>query len=335
MTSPQQAVSQAPPAPARPSLSLVVPVYDEVGALPGLWDEIVAACDALDRTWEAIFVDDGSTDGSTDWLAELATLNPHVTLVKLRRNFGKSAALRAGFDRTLGDVVVTLDADGQDDPAEIGPLIAKVEDEDYGLVSGWKRSRQDPAGKRHASGLFNRVTRRVSGLDLHDFNCGLKAYKGDCARSLELYGELHRYIPLIVFQRGWRVSELPVNHRPRVHGRSKFGPERYGRGLLDLFTVVFLGRYQHRPLHLFGGAGLAAIALGFVICVYLTIVKIGGEAIGRRPLLLLGVLLIVVGVQLLTLGLLGEMVAATRQDVRGTRGGEQLVERVVGGPQRT
>jgi glycosyltransferase involved in cell wall biosynthesis len=318
------------------SLSLVIPVYDEVGALPGLWEEIVAACDALDRTWEAIFVDDGSTDGSTDWLAELATLNPHVTLVKLRRNFGKSAALRAGFDRTRGDIVVTLDADGQDDPAEIGPLVAKVEDEDYGLVSGWKRSRQDPAGKRYASGLFNRVTRRFSGLDLHDFNCGLKAYKGDCARSLELYGELHRYIPLIVFQRGWPVSELPVNHRPRMHGRSKFGAERYGRGLLDLFTVVFLGRYQHRPLHLFGGAGLAAIALGFVICVYLTIVKIGGEAIGRRPLLLLGVLLIVVGVQLLTLGLLGEMVAATRQDVRGGSGGEQLVERVVGGgPQRT
>jgi glycosyltransferase involved in cell wall biosynthesis len=318
-------------------LSLVIPVYDEVGALPGLWDEIVAACDALDREWEAIFVDDGSTDGSTDWLAELATLNPHVTLVKLRRNFGKSAALRAGFARTRGDVVVTLDADGQDDPAEIGPLVAKVEDEGYGLVSGWKRSRQDPAGKRYASGLFNGVTRRFSGLDLHDFNCGLKAYNGDCARSLELYGELHRYIPLIVFQRGWPVSELPVNHRPRMHGRSKFGAERYGRGLLDLFTVVFLGRYQHRPLHLFGGAGLAAIAVGFVICVYLTIVKIGGEAIGRRPLLLLGVLLIVVGVQLLTLGLLGEMVAATRQDVRGTRGGEQLVERVVGedGSQRT
>ena len=309
----------------------MIPVYDEVGALPGLWEEIVAACDALDRTWEAIFVDDGSTDGSTEWLAELATLNPHVTLVKLRRNFGKSAALRAGFDRTTGDVVVTLDADGQDDPAEIGPLVAKLEDEDFGLVSGWKHSRQDPAGKRVASGLFNRVTRRFSGLDLHDFNCGLKAYKGECARSLELYGELHRYIPLIVFQRGWRVSELPVNHRPRVHGKSKFGPERYGRGLLDLFTVVFLGRYQHRPLHLFGGAGLLAMAAGFVICVYLTIVKIGGEAIGRRPLLLLGVLLIVVGVQLLTLGLLGEMIAATRQDVRGSRGGEQLVERVVHG----
>lgn len=310
-------------------LSLVIPVYDEVGALPGLWDEIVAACDALDRSWEAIFVDDGSTDGSTAWLEELATLNPHVTLVKLRRNFGKSAALRAGFDRTTGDIVVTLDADGQDDPAEIGPLVAKVEDEDYGLVSGWKHSRQDPAGKRYASGLFNRVTRRFSGLDLHDFNCGLKAYKGDCARSLELYGELHRYIPLIVFQRGWRVAELPVNHRERVHGKSKFGRERYGRGLLDLFTVLFLGRYQHRPLHLFGGAGLLAMAAGFVICIYLTIVKIGGEAIGRRPLLLLGVLLIVVGVQLLTLGLLGEMVAATRQDVRGNRSGEQLVERVV------
>ena len=334
MTIPQDAVHDAAAGSGDPSLSLVVPVYDERGALPELWQEIEAACGALGRTWEAIFVDDGSTDGSTEWLTELATRQPNVTLVKLRRNFGKSAALRAGFDHTRGDAVVTLDADGQDDPAEIGPLLEKV-DEGYGLVSGWKHSRQDPAGKRYASGLFNRVTRRLSGLDLHDFNCGLKAYNGHCARSLELYGELHRYIPLIVFQRGWRVTELPVNHRPRVHGRSKFGSERYGRGLLDLFTVLFMGRYQHRPLHLFGGAGLLAMAVGVVICTYLTIIKIGGEAIGRRPLLLLGVLLIVVGVQLLTLGLLGEMIAATRQDVRGTRGGDQLVERVVGAAQRT
>lgn len=319
---------------ADPAVSLVVPVYDERGALPELWDEIEAACRELGRAWEAIFVDDGSTDGSTEWLAGLAREQPNVTLVRLRRNFGKSAALRAGFDHARGDAIVTLDADGQDDPAEIAPLLDRL-GEGYGLVTGWKHSRQDPPGKRYPSRLFNRVTRRLSGLPLHDFNSGLKAYDGDCARSIELHGELHRYTPLIVFQHGWRVTELPVNHRPRVHGHSKFGSERYLRGLLDLLTVLFMGRYQHRPLHLFGGAGLLAMAAGVVICAYLTVIKIGGAAIGTRPLLLLGVLLIVVGIQLLTLGLLSEMVAATRQDVRGTRGGEQLVERIVSADQRT
>jgi hypothetical protein len=190
--------------------------------------------------------------------------------------------------------------------------------------------RRDPGGKRVASRLFNRVTARLSGVQLHDFNCGLKAYRGECARSLELYGERHRFIPVLGAQRGWRITELAVNHRPREHGRSHYGIERYPRGLFDLLTVLFIGRYQHRPLHLFGAIGLLVMAAGVVICAYLAALKIGGQGIGGRPLLLLGVLLIVVGIQLLTLGLLGEMIAAARQDIRA-RPAQLQVDRIVDG----
>ena len=310
-------------------LSLVIPVLNERDAIPGLVDEIERACEPLGSSWEAVFVDDGSNDGSAELLERIANERDRFRLVKLRRNFGKSDALRAGFDHASGAVVVTLDGDGQDDPAEIGALLRKL-DEGYDVVSGWKRERRDPAIKRWSSRVFNAVTGRLSGLRLHDFNCGLKAYRGDCARSLEFYGELHRYLPLLAHQRGWRVTELPVNHRPRRYGRSRYGRSRYGRGLLDLLTVLFIGRYQYRPLHLFGGVGLLLMVVGFVISSYLSAIKIfGGEAIGRRPLLLLGVLLIVVGIQLFTLGLIGEMVAATRQDVGGPRSRELHVERVV------
>ena len=310
-------------------LSVVVPVLDEREALEPLLEEITAACDGMGRSWEAIFVDDGSTDGSADLLERLAREREPVRLVRLRRNFGKSAALRAGFEQTRGAVVATLDGDGQDEPAELPAMVARLE-AGSDLVCGWKQERRDDRRRRAASRLFNRVTARVSGLDLHDMNCGLKAFRGEAARSLELYGELHRYIPLIGFQQGWRISELPVNHRPRRHGRSKFGLERYARGMLDLFTVMFIGRYQYRPLHLFGGAGLVLMLAGVVISIYLTVLKIGGAAIGGRPLLLLGVLLIVVGFQLITLGLLGEMIAATRQAVRGPRTSRDQVERIVG-----
>lgn len=310
-------------------LSLVIPVLNERDAIPELVEEIERACEPLGRSWETVFVDDGSDDGSAELLERIATERDTVRLVKLRRNFGKSAALRAGFEHTIGDVVVTLDGDGQDDPAEIGAVLSKL-DEGYDVVSGWKRERRDPTLKRWSSRLFNVVTRRVSGLALHDFNCGLKAYRGDCARSLDLYGELHRYLPLLAHQQGWHVTELPVNHRPRRYGRSRYGSSRYGRGLLDLLTVLFIGRYQYRPLHLFGGVGLVLVVVGFAISTYLSAIKIfEGEAIGRRPLLLLGVLLIVVGIQLFTLGLVGEMIAATRQEVGGPRSRELQVERVV------
>lgn len=299
-------------------------MLEERPALAGLQAEIERAAEELGEPWEVVWVDDGSRDGTGEELERIAASRPHTGVVRLRRNFGKSLALKAGWDHTSGDVVVTLDGDGQDDPAEIPGLVRQLREGGYDLVSGWKRERQDPRGKRWASRFFNAVTARLSGIPLHDMNCGLKVYRGDSVRALELYGEQHRFIPVLGEQRGWKIGERPVRHRPREQGRSKFGVERYARGLFDLLTVLFLGRYQYRPLHLFGGAGLLSMLIGLAICAYLTILKLSGSAIGRRPLLLLGILLIVVGVQLLTLGLVGELIAATRQDIRGQRRGEMV-----------
>lgn len=320
--------------PRRVDLSVVIPVFNEREAIEALLSEVEEACLGTGRGWEVVWVDDGSTDGSTEVLERLAGARPRVRLVRLRRNFGKSAALRAGFEQSQGAVVVTLDGDGQDDPAEIPGLLAKLE-EGYDVVSGWKQKRRDSLSKRWGSRVFNRLTAKLSGVPLHDVNCGLKAYQGDVVRALELYGEQHRFIPVLGFQRGWRVAELPVRHRPRVQGRSKFGLERYARGLLDLFGVLFIGRYQYRPLHLFGGTGLVSLFVGIGVCAYLTVLKLSGEAIGDRPLLVLGVLLIVAGIQLFTLGLVGEMITATRQDVLGARTSAQIIERTVDGPDDT
>lgn len=312
----------------RLDFSVVVPVFNERDAITALLEEIEAACRQLERSWEVIWVDDGSTDGSDLLLTRLAGEREHVRYVRLRRRFGKSAALRAGFAISRGAIVATIDGDGQDDPAELPALVAKLE-EGFDVVSGWKRNRQDPFVKRWGSRIFNRLTAKLSGVPLHDVNCGLKAYRGDAVRSLELYGEQHRLIPVLGFQRGWRVAELPVHHRARAHGQSKFGFERYMRGLLDLFGVVLIARYQYRPLHLFGGAGLLSLLVGGILCVYLTVVKLLGHAIGTRPLLDLGILLIVAGIQLFTVGLLAEMITATRQDVRGAGAVSQLIERTV------
>lgn len=298
-------------------LSVVSPVFDEREALPGVVAELIEVAESLGSPFELVFVDDGSTDGSGEYLIAAAAEDPRIKTLRLARNNGKSAALNAGFARSRGRIVVTIDSDGQDDPAEIPALIARVDD-GYDVVSGWKRSRQDPARRLWASRLFNRVTASISGVELHDFNCGLKAYRGDRIRSLSIYGEMHRFIPVLAAQRGWRIAELEVGHRPRLHGSSKFGLERYSRGLLDLLTVIFIGRYENRPLHLFGGFGLIAIAIGLLLGVYLTIEKIGGEAIGNRPLLLLSVLLVVVGIQFLTFGLLAQMLVAMRYERRGS-----------------
>jgi glycosyltransferase involved in cell wall biosynthesis len=286
-------------------------------------------CESLGVSWEAIVVDDGSNDGTMELLEALAAERLKVRGIRLRRNFGKSTALAAGFEHSVSETIVTIDGDGQDDPADIPALLAELE-QGADLVSGWKRQRRDPFIRRLASGVFNRATAWLTGVSMHDMNCGLKAYRGDCARSLDIYGELHRYVPVLAAQQGWRVAELPVNHRPRRHGRSRFGLERYLRGALDLLTVVFIGRYQYRPLHLFGGLGLAMAALGVAISVYLTILKIGGAAIGQRPLLFLAVLLIVVGIQLLTFGLLAQMVVLARQDRDAARLGAARIERFVG-----
>lgn len=307
-------------------LSLIIPAFNEREALPELIAEIDQACAGLGLEWETIVVDDGSTDGTFQSISELAESNPRLGAIRLRRNFGKSVALAAGFDATRGDRVITIDGDGQDDPADIPRLLDAV-DAGSDLVSGWKRDRQDPFSRRLASKIFNWFTARVTGVDLHDMNCGFKAYRGECARSIEVYGEMHRFLPAFAAQQGWRVSEIPVNHRPRLHGSSRFGLERYRRGALDLLTVAFLGRYQNRPLHLFGFLGMALGSLGFLICLYLSIIWIGGESIGERPLLFLGVLLIVVGVQLFSLGLLGQMMVVGRR--AGASEEKALIEKVI------
>ncbi len=294
-------------------ISVIVPVLNERESIAPLISEIGDACEGLGVEWEVVVVDDGSTDGTFAEARELARQNPRVGVVRLRRNFGKSVALAAGFQVTRGDVVITMDGDGQDDPADIPRMLDGLE-AGSDLVSGWKRDRQDPFSRRLASKIFNWFTARVTGVKMHDMNCGFKAYRGECARSIEVYGEMHRFLPAFAAQQGWRVSEIPVNHRARKHGRSRFGLERYRRGALDLLTVAFLGRYRQRPLHLFGALGVGLGGLGFLICLYLSVIWIGGEAIGDRPLLFLGVLMIVVGVQLFSLGLLGQMLVANRRD---------------------
>jgi glycosyltransferase involved in cell wall biosynthesis len=294
-------------------ISVVVPIYNEERSVALLYEELQAALDPLPDEWEVVYVDDGSTDESFAALTRLHSRASNVRVVRLRRNFGKAAALAAGFAEATGDVVVTIDGDLQDDPSEIPHLLAKL-DEGFDLVSGWKTRRRDPLTRRIPSKLFNWVAGRMSGLHLHDMNCGLKAYRRDVVRGLVLYGELHRFIPVLAHEQGYRVAELPVNHRPRGHGRSRYGLERYLRGFLDLLTVSFMGRYRHRPLHLFGGLGLLLTVTGTIVLAYLTVVKITGHAIGQRPLLTLGVLLVVVGMQFFSLGLISEMITSHHEE---------------------
>jgi dolichol-phosphate mannosyltransferase len=311
-------------------ISVVVPVQDEERSVALLYDELAAALEPLEQEWEVLYVDDGSTDGTFAALTRLQAREPAVRIVRLRRNFGKASALAAGFAQAAGDVVVTIDGDLQDDPAEIPRLLAKL-DEGFDLVSGWKTRRRDPWRRRVVSRAFNAVTGWLSGLRLHDLNCGLKAYRAEVLRGLRLYGELHRFIPVLAHYRGFRVAELSVNHRPREHGRSRYGVERYLRGFFDLLTVTFMGRYRYRPLHLFGSVGLVLGLVGFGLLAYLTVLKATGEAIGGRPLLTLGVLLLVVGIQLFSLGLVGELVTSLHEERTGDRERvEAMVDEIVG-----
>jgi len=289
-------------------VSVVVPVLDEVESLEILHRELTAALEQLGRPYELIFVDDGSRDGSFETLEKLHRSDERVRAIQLRRNFGKAAALAVGFREARGRLIVTLDADLQDDPAELPRLLARLE-EGYDLVSGWKLRRQDPPSKTLPSRLFNRVTARLTGLPLHDLNSGFKVYRREVVEELRLYGELHRFIPALAAWRGFRVSEVPVHHRPRRFGRSKYGSARFWRGSLDLLTVLFLSRYTRRPLHLFGGLGLLSLAGGLGVNLYLTGLWLAGaRPIGTRPLLAFGVLSMLVGIQFFSLGLLSELV---------------------------
>lgn len=288
-------------------LSVVVPVFDEVGSLPQLFRELQDACSLAVKSYEIVFVNDGSKDGSAELLDSFAESSANVVVVHLRRNFGKSPALAAGFERARGEYIITMDADLQDDPAMIPDFIERLR-AGADLVSGWKQRRHDPLDKTLPSRLFNYVLRRVSGVNLRDFNCGFKAYRAECARDLRVYGGFHRFLPVFANERGFRVEELVVQHRPRQYGQSKFGKKRLFEGLLDLLTVLLLTRYRTRPLHFFGVPGAFVFALGVAILSYLTIIWFQGHSIGTRPLLSLGVLLTITGLQILCVGLVAEVI---------------------------
>jgi glycosyltransferase involved in cell wall biosynthesis len=296
------------PSPAEVEVSVIVPVRDEAGTVGELAAQVASVLDRLGRSFELIFVDDGSGDGTPRQVREARERDSRVKLVRLRRNFGKAAALCAGFDHSNGEIIITMDGDLQDDPEEIPRFLATLEERDLDLVSGWKKRRQDPASKRLPSRLFNWVTRRLAQVDLHDFNCGFKAYRREVLAEIAVYGELHRYIPVLASRRGFAVGEIEVNHHPRRYGVSKYGWDRLYKGLLDLITVLFITRYTRRPLHLFGAFGLIFLAGGFGINAYLAWAWFNGADLSDRPLLQLGVLLMLLGIQVLTTGLIGEMI---------------------------
>jgi len=293
---------------AAPDLSLVIPVMDEEGNVDELYRQLEEALASLPLRAEIIFVDDGSRDRTIECLERLYATDRRVNVLSLRRNFGKTAALLAGFELAQGEVVVTMDGDLQDDPAELRRFLDSLST-GFDLVSGWKRERHDPWTKTVPSRIFNAVVSRTTGIPLHDFNCGFKAYRREVMTELKLYGELHRFIPVLAYWRGYRVGEIVVRHRARQHGRSKFGTGRLFKGLLDFLKVLFLTRYMQRPLQLFGFLGLALWAAGGLGFLYLLVLKLMGHSIFREhgPLLFLSGILIVAGIQLFMLGLLGEM----------------------------
>ena len=287
-------------------LSFVIPVYNEEESLKELHKEIIE--NISNTSYEIIFIDDGSTDNSYAVIEELARKDANIKPIRFRTNFGKAAALQAGFDKAQGEIIFTMDADLQDDPKEIPRFVEKI-NEGYDLVSGWKKKRKDPITKRWPSKFFNLITSMVFHLRLHDYNCGYKAYRKEAAKSLNIYGELYRYIPAIVWSKGFSVTEIVVTHHKRRFGRSKYGASRLIRGFLDLLTVTMITKYRRSPLYLFGASGLIISLIGFIISVWLAVKKIFfGMSLSNRPLLFLGILLIVVGVQLISLGLLGEMI---------------------------
>lgn len=295
---------------AAPEVTVLVPVLDEEASVLELTRRVVAVFEELGRSFEIVFVDDGSRDATAELVRQLHAADRRVKLVRFRRNFGKAAALSAGVEHSRGTLIVTLDGDLQDVPEEIPRLLDTLEEQELDLVSGWKQARQDPFSKRWLSKLFNWVTRRLAQVDLHDFNCGFKVYRREVLEQVSIYGELHRYIPVLASRRGFRVGEARVAHEKRRHGSSKYGWDRVYKGFLDLLTVLFITTYMRRPLHLFGVIGLATMFLGSLINGYLAVAwLVFDEALSFRPLLQLGILLMLLGVQFLTTGLLGEMLA--------------------------
>jgi glycosyltransferase involved in cell wall biosynthesis len=285
-------------------LSIIIPLYNEEETLEELTERIFKSCGQIET--EIIFIDDGSTDNSLVVIRELSLKNQNVNFISFRKNMGKATALMAGFRNCRGDIIITMDADLQDDPVEIPHFIEKIE-EGYDLVSGWKYHRHDPFEKRLASKIFNKMVSALSGIKLHDFNCGFKAYRREVTDAVNVYGEQHRFIPVLACRYGFSITEIKVHHNRREHGRSKYGIKRYLCGLFDAITVSFMSRFAMRPLHFFGAWGLFLILGGFCICVYLSVKKIAGYSLSNRPFLLLGILMLIIGVQFFSFGLIGEM----------------------------
>ncbi|MEO6863032.1 MAG: glycosyltransferase family 2 protein [Microcoleus sp.] len=299
-------------------VSVVVPVYNEVESLPHLIEAIASAIQPSGLSYQIICVDDGSKDGSADLLKQLAGSRDDLCAVLLRRNYGQTAAMSAGFDRARGRAIVTLDGDLQNDPADIPMLLEKL-NEGYDLVSGWRKNRQDNTISRLIpSKIANWLIGRVTGVTLHDYGCSLKAYKSELVADLNLYGELHRFLPALAFIEGARIAEMPVRHHARRFGQSKYGIWRTFRVLMDLLTISFMKKFLTRPMHVFGLLGMSSMALGTVLGIYLTFVKLGlGQSIGNRPLLILAVVLLLTGVQLFCFGLLAEVMMRTYHESQG------------------
>ncbi len=296
----------------RCDIAVVVPAFNEAESLPELVDRIDEAITKLGRTWEVWIIDDGSTDGTVDVVEKLAAARTQVHGISFGRNFGKAAALAAGFSAASADIVITMDADLQDDPAEIPALVGKIE-EGWDLVSGWKQDRKDNFIKNNTSKIFNWFTSRMCGLNLHDFNCGLKAYRREVTQSVKLYGDMHRYVPALAHMDGFRVTEMPVRHFVRKYGQTKYGMARFINGFLDLLTVYFLHARRTSPLHFFGRAGMGFMTVGGGISFYFLVYWMMGNGLRLRPMLLLGFVFILVALQFISLGLIAELVVAGRR----------------------
>ncbi|MEM9770514.1 MAG: glycosyltransferase family 2 protein [Cyanobacteria bacterium P01_D01_bin.73] len=291
-----------------PQISVIAPIYNEVDSLPHLLPAIATSLEATGLTYEVICVDDGSQDGSTEWLQEQASIRPELVAVILRRNYGQTAAMSAGFDQARGEIIVTLDADLQNDPADIPALLTKL-DEGYDVVTGWRRKRQDAAVTRLLpSKIANWIIRRVTGVRVRDYGCSLKAYRSELVADLNLYGELHRFLIALAYMEGARITEMPVRHHARQFGQSKYGLGRTVRVIMDLLTIWFMKKFLTRPMHVFGTWGLILLTLGAVSGGYLSVLKIAfGASIGARPLLLLAIVLLLSGLQFFCFGLLAEL----------------------------
>jgi len=305
------------------NVSVVIPVLNEKESLPELVRELEHSLSTY-SAWEVLFIDDGSSDGSTEWMADLCTKNSNFKLLQFYRNYGKAAALSEGFKVATGEYIITMDADLQDDPAEIPNLISKLSD-GWDLVSGWKKMRHDPLNKTLPSKVFNFVTRLMTGVKIHDFNCGLKGYKQAVVKSIEVYGGRHRYIPALAGQQKFKITEIVVNHRARQFGETKYGGSRMFHGFFDLITILFLNRYTQQPLHLFGMFGIGFLNVGFIVECFVLYFKYAlGEPFSKHmALLMFGIMFIIIGIQFFSIGLLGELMT------RSTQGQENRIRRFI------